>query len=85
VAVETVAVAVEAQAQEGVLVVETMTMIMITTMEDPHQEMAAVPAVEGEDEDGALQLPHLEAVDEVLLGQPHHHLPTTSMVRKITV
>lgn len=81
---ETVAAVVEAQAQEGVLVVETMTMIMITTMEDPHQEVPAVPAVEGEDEDGVLELLHLEAVDGVLLGQLHRHLPTTSMVRKIT-
>lgn len=75
---------VEVQVQEGVPVVEIM-MIMITTMEDPHQEVPAAAAVEGEDADGALQLQHREAVDEVLLGPPHRHLPTTLMVCKFTL
>jgi hypothetical protein len=50
---------------------------MITITEDPHQEVPVVVAVEDGDEDGALQLQLLEAVDEALLGQPHRHLPMT--------
>jgi hypothetical protein len=66
--------------QEGVVVETMVIMMMITITEDPHQEVPVVVAVEDGDEDGALQLQLLEAVDEALLGQPHRHLPMTLTV-----